>query len=141
MDIKYRFKGRILGQKDKPLEGLKVKAYDEKGTFLGSAISNKQGNFDFECGSEHKPRFIKMSYRNTILSSKEIGVMVGTVVDLGDWIVICFPSPKEWHLKGRVLDKMSGEPLKKQPTSSSQNIDFNRRTELFSLKPILSNFS
>ncbi len=111
MDIKYRFKGRILGQKDKPLEGLKVKAYDEKGTFLGSAVSNKQGNFDFECGSEHKPRFIKMSYRNTILSSKEIGVMVGTVVDVADWIVICIPSPKDWHLKGRVLDKMSGEPL------------------------------
>lgn len=107
MDNKYRIKGRILDEDKKPLEGLKIKVYDEKGVFLTSASTDKDGKIDFE--SETQPKFVKVAHKGLILATK-VWDIVGTFFDWNDWI-ICIPPPDEWHLTGIVREKMSGDPL------------------------------
>jgi len=107
MNKEYTIKGRISGKDKKPLKGLKVKAYDEKGVFLASAFTDKDGKVDFQCGAQ--PRFIKAVHKGTILSTKEFEA-VGVIVDFADW-VFCLLPPADWHITGRVKDKMSGDPL------------------------------
>lgn len=108
MNKEYKIKGRILGKDEKPLENIKIKAYDEKGVFLASALTDKEGNIDFECGSE--PKFIKAANRGKILAEKDLIISAGISKDFGDWI-ICLSHPADWHIKGIVKDKMSGDPL------------------------------
>jgi len=57
METIHSITGRILGKDKDPLENIKIKAYDEKGMFITSVLSDKDGNIKFECGV--KPKFIK----------------------------------------------------------------------------------
>ncbi len=104
---KYKIKGRILGKDKKPLKSLKVKAYDKKGMFISSALTDKAGRVEFE--SDTEPKLIKTVYKGKISSTKKVKV-VGLIIDFGDWI-ICIIPPAEWHIRGIVRDKMSGDPI------------------------------
>lgn len=108
MEKEYKIKGRILGKDEKPAENVKVKAYDKKGRFIASGFTDKEGNIDFECGNE--PKHIKMVVKGKILAEKEIGLFPGATADMGI-MRICSTPPADWHIKGIVKDKMSGDPL------------------------------
>jgi hypothetical protein len=110
MEEGYSFKGKIIDSKGKPVAGLKVKAYDENGVFLAGAPTDKKGVMDFECGSV--PKQIKLVKDNKTIAVRAItdAIIVDKVIDWGD-LVICLIPPDEWHIKGIVKDRMSGDPL------------------------------
>ena len=87
-----------------------MKAYDENGLFLAGAPTNKKGMIDFECGSV--PKQIKLVRDNKIIGMHVVAdaAIIGSAIDLGDLFICVFP-PAEWHIKGIVKDRMSGDPL------------------------------
>lgn len=110
MEEKFRIKGKVLDRKGSPVAGLKAKVYDDKGVFLSDASTDKKGIVDFECGTV--PKAIKLIWDGKTLGIKDvvdIGI-IDRVIDWGNWGVGLIP-PAEWHIKGIVKDKMSGDPL------------------------------
>lgn len=110
MEEKYRIKGKVLDRNESPVMGLKVRAYDDKGVFLSDASTDKKGFVEFECGSV--PKAIKLVRGEIILDKRDVWDIriVDGVIDWGNWIFCIFP-PEEWHIKGIVKDKMSGDAL------------------------------
>lgn len=106
----YRIKGKVIDRKSQSVSDIKVKAYDDRGVFISSASTDKKGIIDFECGSV--PKGIKLIMDTKIIGIKDVADIgiVDDVIDLGD-VVICLIPPEEWHIKGIVKDKMSGDPL------------------------------
>ena len=104
---KYRVKG-IAHEIDKPREGIEIKLYDEKSVFITSGITDKKGKFDIT--SDIMPKYYKATYEGAIISTADILLSALGVADLGV-VVLCLIPPEEWHIKGVVRDKMSGEPL------------------------------
>lgn len=110
MKEKIRVKGKVIDGKGQAVSDMNVKAYDDKGVFIDGASTDKKGIIDFECGSV--PKGIKLIRDKRIIGIKDaavIGIIDG-VIDFDDW-VICIIPPAEWHIKGIVKDKMSGDPL------------------------------
>lgn len=107
---KFRLKGKVVDRSGQAVPDMDVKAYDDKGVFIAGATTNKNGMIDFECGSV--PKGIKLIRDNRIIDIKDVTAIgiVGGVIDWGDWVIFITP-PAEWHIKGIVKDKMSGDPL------------------------------
>lgn len=109
MDKEYKIEGRILRTDKKPYEGLKVKVYDENGVFLASALTDKNGKVDIGCGIQ--PKYFKVVHNGMVLYEADFGV-AGNVIDVGDMIPPLYLTPPgDWHIKGIVKDRMSGDPL------------------------------
>lgn len=110
MKEKYRIKGKVLDVKGQPVADMKVKAYDDKGVLISGASTDKKGIIDFECGSV--PKGIKLIRDRKIIGIKDVAniEIVEGLIDWGNWL-ICIIPPAEWHIKGIVKDKMSGDPL------------------------------
>jgi hypothetical protein len=111
MEEKFSIKGKVLDREGRPVAGLNVKAYDDRGVFVAGASTNEKGIIDFECGNE--PKGLKLIWDTKTIGTKDvadIGIDAG-VIDLGNWVVWCVLPPAEWHIKGVVKDKMSGDPL------------------------------
>ncbi|MBU0993270.1 MAG: hypothetical protein KJ737_12315 [Proteobacteria bacterium] len=109
MAEQYRIKGKIIDSRGTPVPEIKVKVYDNNGVFISDTVTDKKGMLDFECVVT--PKSIKLVRDNRIVAVKDIAdIMTDGILDLGD-IVICMIPPAEWHLKGVITDKMSGEPL------------------------------
>lgn len=110
MKNKFRIKGKVVDRKSKTVSGIRVKAYDEESVLITGVATDKNGTIDFEC--ENKPKSIKIIRNGKIIATKEVNAIgiVDYVIDWGEW-VICFIPHADWHIKGIIKDKMSGDPL------------------------------
>lgn len=124
---KYKLETRILGKDGTPLEGLEIKAFDEKGLFLKSNFTEKGGIIKLEC--ENKPKFITVIDKGKTLSVTELNyndfnLSKNTdIIKPPDIILICFPPPARWHIMGVVKDRTSGDLLPGLRVEAS-DIDF-----------------
>jgi len=103
----YEVKGVFVNKEKEPLKGIRIKAYDKKGKFLATGVSDKKGLFKIECSQE--PAVVKAVYAGKIRDTQMVTV-IGSVVDLGSWI-ICWLLLGQWHIAGVVKEKSSGTLL------------------------------
>lgn len=110
MDKMYKIGGRLLNKDGKPLVGIKVKIYDDKGNLLTTAVSDDDGRIDTECDTA--PKSVKAVYKEMIIGEDFIDFQkVKDKYEFGDHRLCDLP-PADWHIVGIVTDKMSGNPLR-----------------------------
>ncbi len=100
-------KGRIVDAEGRPIAGISVKAYGKRGGFLAGARTNKDGRVEFESGA--RPEIVKLISKGTTVGEMDFPYADGSL-DFGEY-ELSIEAPAEWHIKGRVKDAMSGDPL------------------------------